>query len=359
MRITDIFDAVRDGTYFDFMDFYSGNPNLFNKYAGMSLLQLSVVNDRYPDEKIKILRFLISEGADVNFLSPKDQRNALHIFYFSVLRPEPQYMLKITQLLIAAGVDINKKDKYGAIPLQYAITAVKPVSYTHLDVYKRQYGSVYMNVLKTFGSADSIAHADIRNIRKCFEANRKGRRISLTPEELKEAARNSIGFPSKAEVIELRHLIDIIELINVQISEVDKKIEEFSVQNNSPILTIPGISHFSGTSILAELGDLRNYSKASQVIKFAGVSPSKYKSSQYEAQHTAITKKGSRYLRKTLYQVILPVIRYNPVFNAFYRHKLSQGKGHRCAQGHCVRKLLRIIYHLVTTDQSFDPKLLR
>lgn len=227
------------------------------------------------------------------------------------------------------------------------------------SLFRSKYGSVYMNVLKTFGSADSIAHADIRNIRKCFETNRKGRRISLTPEALKEAARNSIGFPSKAEVIELRHLIDIIELINVQISEVDKKIEEFSVQNNSPILTIPGISHFSGTSILAELGDLRNYSKASQVIKFAGVSPSKYKSSQYEAQHTAITKKGSRYLRKTLYQVILPVIRYNPVFNAFYRHKLSQGKGHRCAQGHCVRKLLRIIYHLVTTDQSFDPKLLR
>ena len=46
---------------------------------------------------------------------------------------------------------------------------------------------------------------------------------------------------------------------NEQIKEVDKKIEEFSVQNNSPILTIPGISHFSGTSILAELGDLRNY----------------------------------------------------------------------------------------------------
>ena len=227
------------------------------------------------------------------------------------------------------------------------------------SLFRSKYGSVYMNVLKTFGSADSIAHADIRNIRKCFETNRRGRRISLTPEALKEAARNSIGFPSKAEVIELRHLIDIIELINVQISEVDKKIEEFSVQNNSPILTIPGISHFSGTSILAELGDLRNFSKVSQVIKFAGVSPSKYKSSQYEAQHTAITKKGSRYLRKTLYQVILPVIRYNPVFNAFYRHKLSQGKGHRCAQGHCVRKLLRIIYHLVTTDQSFDPKLLR
>ena len=69
----------------------------------------------------------------------------------------------------------------------------------------------------------------------------------------------------------MKHLIDMIELINEQIKEVDKKIEEFSVQNNSPILTIPGISHFSGTSILAELGDLRNYSKASQIIKYAGL----------------------------------------------------------------------------------------
>ena len=125
MRITDIFDAVREGTYSDFLKFYSKDPNLFNSYAGMSLLQLALVNDRCPDEKIKIIQFLISEGADVNFLSPKDQRNALHIFYFSVMRPQPQYMLQITQLLMEAGVDINQKDRYGAIPLQYAITVVK------------------------------------------------------------------------------------------------------------------------------------------------------------------------------------------------------------------------------------------
>lgn len=227
------------------------------------------------------------------------------------------------------------------------------------SLFRSKYGIVYMNVLKTFGSADSIAHANIRSIRKCFETNGRGRQIALTPERLKEVAKNSIGFPSKAEVIEMKHLIAMMELIHEQIRELDKKIEEFSLQLNSPILSIPGISHFSGTSILAELGDLHNYSTASQIIKFAGVSPYKHKSSQYEAQHTAITKKGSRYLRKTLYQVILPVIKFNPVFHAYYRHKLSQGKGHRCAQGHCVRKLLRIIYHLVTTNQQFDSELLR
>lgn len=226
-------------------------------------------------------------------------------------------------------------------------------------LFKSKYGNVYMNVLKTFGNAEAISHADIRTIRKCFDIKSRGNRIPLTAEHLKQCARSSVGIPSSADTIQIKHLVSQIELINDQLAEIDKKIEEFSFQNNSPILSIPGISHFSGTSILAELGDISNYSNPSQMIKFAGVAPSHYESSQFTAQHTAITKKGSKYLRKTLYQIILPVINNNPVFNDYYQLKISQGKSHRCAQGHCVRKLLRIIYHLLSTNQKFDPALLR
>ncbi len=226
------------------------------------------------------------------------------------------------------------------------------------SLFKSKYGVVYMNVLREFGSADAIAHTDIRTLRKCFDIGR-GMRISLTPEKLKEAAKNSIGFPSLSEVLQIKHLVAQIELLNEQIAEIDKKIEEFSVKNNSPILSIPGISHFSGTSILAELGDIGNYSKPSQIIKYAGVAPLAYESSQFTAQHTAITKKGSKYLRKTLYQIITPVIQHNPVFKKFYQLKISQGKGHRCAQGHCVRKLMRVIYHLLSTNTQFNPELLK
>lgn len=226
------------------------------------------------------------------------------------------------------------------------------------SLFRSKYGIVYMNVLKIFASAEKIANSDIRTIRKCFEYNGRGKRIQLSAEQLKTTAKGSVEIPSVAEEIQIRHLVSQIEMIEEQLSEIDKKIEEFSLQNNSPILSIPGISHFSGTSILAELGDICNYTKASQIIKFAGVAPYHYESSQFQAQHTAITKKGSRYLRKTLYQIILPVINHNKVFTAYYNKKLAEGKGHRCAQGHCVRKLLRIIYHLLSTGQSFDPALL-
>lgn len=226
------------------------------------------------------------------------------------------------------------------------------------SLFHSKYGIVYMNILKTFSSADAVANADIRSIRKCFEFKGQGKRISLSAEELKRTAKTSIGIPSIAEEIQIRHLVSQIELLEEHLSEIDKKIEEFSSQNNSPILSIPGISHFSGTSILAELGEICNYTKASQLIKFAGVAPYHYESSQFTAQHTAITKKGSRYLRKTLYQIILPVIIHNEVFYAYYNKKLAEGKGHRCAQGHCIRKLLRIIYHLLSTGQQFSPELL-
>ena len=136
------------------------------------------------------------------------------------------------------------------------------------SLFKSKYGTVYMKLLKTFGSADKIAHADIRSIRKCFEIQGRGKRISLTAEQLKAAAKESVGIASLADEIQIRHLIGQIELIHAQLDEIDKKIEEFSCMTNSPILSIPGISHFSSTSILAELGDISNYKKPSQIIKF-------------------------------------------------------------------------------------------
>lgn len=240
--------------------------------------------------------------------------------------------------------------------LQKCIDLVFP---EYNQLFRSKYGVVYMAILKQFSSAEKIARTDIRTLRKCFEITGRGNRISLTAEQLKEAAKLSIGFSSSAHEIQIKHLVCQIELLNEQLDEIDKKIEEFSVQNNSPILTIPGISHFSGTSILAELGEIYNYSKPSKIIKAAGVAPYHHESSQFDAKHCAITKKGSKYLRKTLYQIILPVINNNKIFKDYYNLKISQGKSHRCAQGHCIRKLLRVIYHLLITNQTFDPALLR
>ena len=148
-------------------------------------------------------------------------------------------------------------------------------------------------------------------------------------------------------------------LEEIKYNKIDKKIEEFSSQLNSPILSISGISHLSGTSIIAELNNLKKFTNASQVIRYAGVNPIVYQSGNFNATMTRLSKKGSKYLRKTLFQIITPVINNNPVFKNYYNKKIAEGKSHRCAQGHCVRKLLRVIFHLIKTGESFNPELIR
>ena len=233
----------------------------------------------------------------------------------------------------------------------------KNVLQRHIDIvfpefntlFNNEYTITYLNILRKYSDAYTIAHTDIRSLRKCFKYCNY-----FSAEELKELASNSVGIHDVSISFIIQSVISSIDLINSQIEELDKKIEELAITQASSITSIPGISIITGTSILAELGDISKYSNAGKVIKFAGVNPYISESGKFSADKTAITKKGSKYLRTTLYRVIIPVIRHNPAFNNYYHLKRNQGKGHLCALGHCVRKLLRIIYHLETNNLSFD-----
>lgn len=220
-------------------------------------------------------------------------------------------------------------------------------------LFKTFYSKAYMHILYTFQSADNIAKTAIRTLRKEL-----GNMVTLSAENLKAAAKSSIGNSNSALEISIRNTVNSIYTCMDNLKVVDKKIEEFSLQLNPSILTIPGIYHTSAMSIIAEIGPIDRFQNAKQIIKFAGVNPFVYESGTKSIEQTAIEKKGSKYLRKTLYQVILPILRYNPVFYNYYKKKRKEGKKDLCAKGHCVRKLIRVIFHLLSTNQEFDPALL-
>lgn len=224
------------------------------------------------------------------------------------------------------------------------------------SLFSYHYGPTYMRILEQFQSADTISHTDIRTLRNAISPKgQRGRSVSFTAEQLKQLARNSIGEPNMNIELEIKHLVGLINLISKDLQEVDKKIEEYSSQLNSPIKTIPGIGDFSCVSICSEIGSIDKFDNPYQLISYSGTNPIVYQSGQYQVMATRISKRGSKYLRKTLYQIIQPVIENNTVFKAYYLKKISEGKTHRCAQGHCIRKLLRLIFHLLKTGESFDP----
>ena len=143
-------------------------------------------------------------------------------------------------------------------------------------------------------------------------------------------------------------------MLQEQLAEIDKKIEELSTELNSPIFSIPGIGAITGVTLLGECQDISKFSNAAKLISYFGMDPYQYQSGIYQSAHGRLSKHGSKYARKSLYQAIMPVIRFEAAFHAYYTKKREEGKSHRCAQGHAVRKLLRVIYHLCTQDIPYQ-----
>ena len=76
-------------------------------------------------------------------------------------------------------------------------------------------------------------------------------------------------------------------------------------------------------------------------------------------QKGKMVKRGSPHLRYVLMNVAMTIILNNPTFYEYYSKKhYKEGKTHRVALSHVVRKLLRIIYHLEIMDKKFDANLL-
>ncbi len=89
------------------------------------------------------------------------------------------------------------------------------------------------------------------------------------------------------------------------------------------------------------------------MLSYAGLEPSINQSGTMDKQGHMV-KRGSGYLRETLMNVSLAFMTHNLVITQFYYKKRAEGKPHRVALSHVVKKLIRIIFHLVKSDVLFD-----
>lgn len=89
------------------------------------------------------------------------------------------------------------------------------------SLFKTEYTETYLNILRKCSDAYTIAHTDIRSLRKCFKYCN-----SSTAEDLKELAFNSVGIHYASISFIIQSIISSIDLINSQIEELDKKVTD-------------------------------------------------------------------------------------------------------------------------------------
>ena len=214
--------------------------------------------------------------------------------------------------------------------------------------------SVY-ELLSEFPGAKQIATAHLTRLKALLMDASRGHYGRAMAVELREAAKSSIASRMPAKSLELQHTIRLIRELNAEIEEIETAIQAIMDELHSPITTIPGIGCRMGAMILAEVGDFSRFDSPDKLLAYAGMSPSTYQSGQLKNCYPHMEKRGSRYLRYALYNAAKYVCLWDPAFAAYLAKKRAEGKHYNVALSHAAKKLVRLIFALQKSGQSYSP----
>ena len=212
--------------------------------------------------------------------------------------------------------------------------------------------SVYA-MLSEFPGSSAIASAHLTRLTNLLDEASKGRYGKDTAILFREAARTSIGSHMPVKSLELKHTIKLIQELTVEIDEIEVEIKSIMDSIHSPILTIPGISYRMGAMIIAEIGDFSRFDSPDKLLAYAGMSPSTYQSGQLDNCYSHMEKRGSRYLRYAIYNATKYVCHWDETFGIYLAKKRAEGKHYNVALSHAAKKLVRVIYQLEKSGQTY------
>ena len=223
--------------------------------------------------------------------------------------------------------------------------------------FGNRFSKTALFLLENYGSADKMSRMNSQS----YENLRRISRGKFAPKkflELKALAASTVGESNEMFESQLSSLLSLYKLSVKEIDSLEQQITDLIRQINPHSLSIPGIGPLSAAVIYAEFGDISRFTSPQKMLAFAGLDPGYYQSG-ISAHSGHMVKRGSSHLRFTLMNLCIPLMQHNVVFAEYYAKKRAEGKPHRVACTHMVKKLIRIIYTLETRGIDFDPEKLR
>lgn len=226
-------------------------------------------------------------------------------------------------------------------------------------VFSNIFGETSKELLLRFQTADDFENISSNQLDELLEKVSFKQFTKNKVTQISKLAANSFGlkFCQNSFSLQLRLLIEQIKFIEAQVSDVDNEISVILDKIKSPITTIPGIANVTAAVILGEIGDISRFSNASKLAAYAGIDASVSQSGSYVSSNNKMSKRGSPYLRKALFQAALIAAFHDPVFSAFYQKKRNEGKHHLTAVGAVARKLCNTIFAVLKNNTPYEIQL--
>ncbi|HEX7576324.1 MAG TPA: IS110 family transposase [Candidatus Methanoperedens sp.] len=172
-------------------------------------------------------------------------------------------------------------------------------------------------------------------------------------QELRQAVTNSLD---PARIIMIRTYLELIEKIESQIEILNKEIMSRMQKLKEDLeiaMSMTGMGFTSASTILAEIGNVKDFETAEQLASWCGLTP-KVSQSADKLVTGSITKQGSKHVRRMLVQVAHAISKSkNSKLKIFFLHILAK-KGKKKAIVALARKVLCILHHLLVNREKYQ-----
>lgn len=166
-----------------------------------------------------------------------------------------------------------------------------------------------------------------------------------------ELAKSAVVLVSKTEVTKV-----LIKEAANQLTSISRSVETYRTEMNRLASQLPeypvvmemyGVGESFGPQLMAEIGDVRRFERKQSLVAFAGIDPMPNQSGEKNVRSNKSSKRGSPYLRKTLFNIMTVHLQRAPANEPVYQFldtKRAGGKPYYVYMMAAANKFLRRYY---------------
>ena len=143
-----------------------------------------------------------------------------------------------------------------------------------------------------------------------------------------------------------------------ELAGLDQEIEKILLSFDYKLTSMPGIGTSVASKLIAEIGDIRRFSNADKLARFAGVAPVKFSSAGKGKEQSS--RQGNRQLHGLFYFLAVTMVSKpkngvpnHPVFYDYYMRKIGEGKTKSQALVCIMRRLVNIVYGMMKNKTEY------
>lgn len=165
--------------------------------------------------------------------------------------------------------------------------------------------------------------------------------------------------PQEKELVE--QLTQCQEQLNKTVAIYRKCAQELLANDKLKELlqTISGVGTVTSLTLMTEIGDITRFKSQKALVVYAGLDPRVRQSGYTVNKNTKLTKRGSPYLRMSIFTAATIAKRWNPSLHETYERKRAEGKRYKEAVVVVLWRLLNCVYAVWSTGKPYKESTLQ